>query len=211
MGDMSYLMKLAGEERITWAAGDFPLLIHGREGSGASYATVVLAAELVRAGQPVVWLCARPPAVVALQRELDLNKPAPVAGREVDGRSIKPLSHSQLVAVHGRADFLLRSLRALDDWAERYVIMKNIEETMTPATWAVLKDHPRLVCSGDVGRMKWGLPKESWRSTIAFSEWPSGWPIKNDPAPPYIATWRKDGKAAQKIIAIDRKVKNPKE
>lgn len=160
---------------LTWDEGDWPCFIHGAERSGASFSTIILTAELVRRGQNVAFLCARAEAVLALERELRLDRPK-VRAKAVTRATASPLAESQLVTMHhDRGEFLLRSLRALSDWSERIVVVKNVERVLTPGLWSVLQTHPRLILSGDAGRLPINLPTDHFFRLIGFSTWPDGW------------------------------------
>lgn len=162
------------------------MLLHGAEGSGASLATIVLAAEEVRAEQPVVFLCRWPMAVKRLQDELELSKKPDVAAPSLRAEVAIPLSESRLVTMHGNSAFLLRSFRALPHWNERIVIIKNCEETLSPDLWAAVQDHPRVVISGDIIQTAVDLSGHPWQMMSAFSVPPAWWSFPNTPWPKYI-------------------------
>lgn len=202
---MSYLIEPHSERRFAADRLPLPAIIHGAEGSGASFATVVLAAELIRVGRAVVCLCRRSTAVRALQTELGIVPPS-VRTREVTAAVAWPLSHSRLVTMHGPPDFLLRSLRALPDWSARVVIIKNIETTISTALWEVVAKQSTLILSGDFSRATISIQPERWPTIIGFSTFPRAWKKELLPAPPYVGTIQ-TGKRTENILAIDRRQK----
>lgn len=205
---MGYLIDPHSERRyqpVTWPK---PFLIHGREGGGASFATVVLAAELVRAGEPVVWLCHRPTAIRALQTELGMTGQASVTSKEVSASVARPLAESQLVTMHGAGDFLLTSLRALPDWDQRWVMVKNVETTLSPALWHVLERHPRLVLSGDCTHVTQSFQPAAWPTKILYSDPPRSWSMPWTELAPYVGRLYQ-AETSSAIMAIDRPTKNP--
>lgn len=202
---MSYLIEPHSERRLAADRLPLPAIIHGAEGSGASFTTVVLVAELIRAGRSVVWLCRRPAAVKALQTELGIAPPD-VRTSEVTATVAWSLSSSRLVTMHGPPDFLLRSLRALPDWSARVVIIKNIETTISTALWNTVAKQSPLILSGDFSRATISIQPERWPTIIGFSDFPRAWKKELLPAPLYVGTIQ-TGKRTENILAIDRREK----
>lgn len=53
---------LVNQEELNFIENDFPMLVHGEEGSGASLYTVTVAVNLFSQGFPIVFLCGYPQA-----------------------------------------------------------------------------------------------------------------------------------------------------
>lgn len=171
---------------LTFVASDWPMLIHGAPSSGASFCTITLAAENIRLGKKVVFLCARGEAIRALQRELDLHRPA-AKFTTVTSTAASALEDMQLVTLfQPRRRNLLESLRALKDWGERIVIIDNAEEVLTPALWAVVQSHVHLIISGDFRKTTFQIDDKHFPTTILFSPAPRHWRHQRDPLPSYI-------------------------
>jgi len=192
-------VSIAGA-RVRFEPNWFPMLIHGAGGSGVSLATIVIAAELVRAEESVVFLSRWPMVVKRLQEELGLSKQLDVTAPSLRAEVATPLSESRLVTMHGNSEFLLRSMRALPHWADRYVVLKNCEETLTPDLFAIIKDHPRLILSGDVVETKLDLTTVGWASQTAFSKPPSWFGFDKKPWPKYIGLTKRHGKYDELIV-----------
>ncbi len=183
------LLEAEHDRRFSVSRLKWPMIVHGRAGAGASMATVVMAAELIRSGESVVWMCAKPTAIRTLRDELGLETKAPIRAPTVSAQQ-ESLADAQLVTMHGKSSFLETSLRALPDWQSRVVIVKNIEDILSPTLWSMIADHPRLILSGDVGSMPWPLPHHGWQSALAFSAWPPPWSHDDPIRPPFIGYLR---------------------
>ncbi|MDR3519358.1 MAG: hypothetical protein P4L63_00500 [Candidatus Pacebacteria bacterium] len=61
---------LVNQEELNLTEKDFPVLIHGEEGSGASLYTVTLAVNLFSQGFPIVFLCGYPMAEEEFKKQL---------------------------------------------------------------------------------------------------------------------------------------------
>lgn len=178
-----------------------PMLIHGSEGSGASLATIVLAAEEVRAERPVVFLSRWPMAVKRLQDELGLSSKPEVATPSLRSEVASPLAESRLVTMHGQASFLLRSLRALPHWQDRMVVVKNCDETLSPDLWAVIQDHPQLVLSGDLSQTKIDVTNQTWKTMLAFSKPPKWFEYPEKAWPKYLGLLKRGGDFEELLVA----------
>lgn len=164
----------------------WPVLIHGAPKTGASFFTVVLCADLIRRGQKVVLLCAQGAAIRALQTELGLVRPASKFSA-VTAAATPVLEEMQVVTLLQRhnAD-LMTSLRALSDWSERVVVIKNAEQILSPQLWAVVQSHPKLIISGDFSTMIIDVDENNFPTRILFSTTPGSWHHQRLPLPTYV-------------------------
>lgn len=177
----------ASNRPIRIGTKDWPVLIHGTPKAGASFFTIALTASFLRRGEKVVFICAHAPAITALQREMHLTQPA-MASATVTASAATSLEEMQLVTLMlGRGHNVLEALRALHDWTERIVIVKNIDEVLTSPMWAVLQSHRRCVLSGDLNKLRIALPAVMMKTQILFSDPPKTWPIKRSPLPTFMA------------------------
>lgn len=183
---------------------NYPAIIHGAAKSGASFFTVILTAELVRADEAIVFMCAHGEGVQSLRHELGLKKSV-VAAREINSR-IKPvLESSRLVTLFNkRPDFLQRSLAALSDWRDRTVLINNAETILYPALWDMIKTHQRLVISGDIRGLEGSITYYQFKTAIAFSPWPNSAPYQRGDMPPYIGAMRQ-GFHGQNLLVTEIK------
>lgn len=177
---------------FTLGERDYPCLIHGRPGSGASFFTVILAAALIRREIPVVFLCAKAEAVRALTAELGLGPPEVGADRVTARNEPELERHLLITFIKQNRTFLADSLRQLGDREDRVIVLKNIEEIMTPELWHLVKDQRHLIVSGDVDRITGPFPTTIWKTRLAFSPWQSAWgEARPFQTPSYVGTaWR---------------------
>lgn len=166
-------------------------------------ATVVLAAELVRAGQTVVWLCAKPEGVRALRDELQLVEDQPVKAKRVTSSVAAELEDSQLVTIFGSSEFLLQSLHGLADWSDRIVVLKNMDAVLNVALWATLKPHRRLVLAGDLTAMQAPIQDVGWPTKLAFSPYPAMWNIIRPALPSFVGEMIQNDSEPQHITLAE--------
>jgi hypothetical protein len=179
---------------------DWPVLIHGAEQAGSSFFTIALTADLVRSGEKVVFLCARGQGVRSLEEELGGRKPD-LKIKQVDHAHLNELTDLPLITFFSKSsEFLLNSLRALPDWDERVVVLKNFDITLDAATWAVLRSHHKLIISGDAEHSRVPLSPSMFNSMIAFSSWPVSWGMHKRTLPKYIGDSRLAGQERQLIV-----------
>lgn len=178
-----------------------PVIINGVAKSGASFFTVVLTAELVRADEPVLFMCAHSEGVRSLRQELGLKKPAVVASSITDQVEAS-LESSRLVTLFNKdPNFILRSLGALKDWRDRIVVIKNAETILSPALWATVKTHQRLIVSGDIRGLNEPITYNQFKTVVAFSDWPMSAPYQRGDLPPYIGALQQGSHKQNLIVA----------
>ncbi len=137
---------LLNSERRAFTRADLPLLVHGKEGSGASLFTIVLAADLARAGEQIVLWSAYPMAKRALEEEL---------GEDV--------FNVTMLAEGERA--LMEALPSVS--VGRILVVKNCETLSTSALEAVT-GLPTVIASGDLDAVK-ASAWDGFRTKVLFS------------------------------------------
>ncbi|MEK7637418.1 MAG: hypothetical protein AAB402_03495 [Patescibacteria group bacterium] len=188
------------DQPAVFSDSDWPLLIHGASKSGAAFFTVALTAELIRRGERVVFICAAGEAIRALQSELQL-KPSAAHFSRVSRQAAAVLEEMQLVTLlKRRGTDPLTSLRALKDWNQRAVVIVNVEDTLTPQLWAVVKSHRRLILSGDFEKEKIDIDQKIFSSSILFSVSPGHWHRQRSSLPTYIGQVFRGRRSFQTIL-----------
>ncbi len=187
-------------KRVVLKKNDWPILIHGTPKAGSSFYTVALTAELIRRGEKIVFLCAHADAIKALTTELVVQQPE-VHDTSVSAKTATALEDMQLVTLMRRPNMnLVTSLRALHDWSERVVVIKNIDEVITPELWAVVKTHQKLCLSGDATKMQFEIPIDSFSTMILFSPGPEHWLHQRPALPTYIGDVSQSRRQWQTIL-----------
>ena len=137
---------LLNDRPIRFEDADFPMIIHAREGLGASFFVVNLMAELFRQGWKLLFFTAFHMAKDDLKQLLGtdgLARTEFVTGREaVAGRQA-------VVVSSGEAADLAAVRRRLPDLDERIVLIKNIERYGREVLDG-LADQRRLILAGDI-------------------------------------------------------------
>lgn len=191
-------------KQIVFKPSDWPIAIHGAPKSGSSFFTIVLVADLIRRGEKVVFMCAKGEAIRALQVELGLSQPV-AKYAEVTSGAATDLKEMQLVTLLKRksAD-LVMSLRALSDWSERVVVIKNAEETLTPELWGIVRSHKKLILSGDFAKEKVDVDQKLFSSSIIFSRSPGHWHHQRSSLPTFIGDAIIEKKQQQLIVREEK-------
>lgn len=188
------------EQPLVWSKRDWPIAIHGTPKQGSSFYTVALTADLIRRGVRVVYLCAKAEGVRALQEELAIRRAA-TTYQSVTASASTELRDMQLVTIIKKSGVdILESLRALVDWSERVIVIKNCDQLLTPALWAVVKPHRQLVLSGDFSHLPFDVDPKIFSTSIGFSAWPSEWPYQRGSLPTYVGDGYRAGRHFQTIV-----------
>ncbi len=189
---------------LKFATKDWPILINGAPKAGASFFTVALTAELIRQRKKVVFMCAKGEAIRALKKELNITEPL-VRGHDVTGTVATSLSDMQLVTLFQQKSMdMVNALRSLEDWNKRMVVMKNVEDILTPELWVVIKSHKQLVLSGDFSRLNFEIDTTVFRTAILFSPSPEHWKRQRSQLPTYIGDVYQGESNYQTIVSEER-------
>lgn len=186
----------------------WPVWLHGSPKSGASFATVLLAASYIRQGERMVFLCAHGEAIRALQSQLELPKPE-VKAKDMDTASQQHIQDMQLITLRQeKGKNFSATLQSLPDLEDRIIIIKNIEETLTPELVEIIGRAKRVLLSGDFSKHNSSLVPSKNTTRICFSEPPVSWGINYEALPTYIGQYWKNGRHgqlfAQEQAAIDK-------
>jgi hypothetical protein len=125
---------LVNQEELSIAEKDFPILIHGEEGSGASLYTITVAVNLFSQGFPIVFLCGYPMA------EEELKK-------QIDGVPYK----DQVIFFTQDEISKFKNFLNNTNNAERIIFVKNIE-LFKEDVFSLILPKNKIVLSGDIDK-----------------------------------------------------------
>lgn len=159
---------LLDEKVLTLQRQDFPLLISGRDGSGASHFSVCLMADLFKRGHKIVFFTALPPAKDELRGLLTHEELADVGFFNPQEEIIPKKG---IVLNSGEEIDFIDAIRRIPDIQDRIILVKNMER-YTHALLDSLSGLSLLVLSGDLDKTSYGdmLHDKNFLTKIYFSQ-----------------------------------------
>ena len=142
---------LVNKERFNFTENNLPVLIHGEEGSGASFYTIVLIANLFSQGFKILTLCGYHMAEDEFKKQVgDLGDKAVFYTKEKE------------------FEFLLSNL---EDEDKRIILIKNVELFEDNVISTILKNK-NVIISGDLNKcaFKKKILEKSFPIKIFFSK-----------------------------------------
>ncbi len=193
---------LLGRQPIEFKPEHLPLLVSGRDKSGASFFSVSLVSTLFRAGEKALFFSLKQPAVDEFQKQC--------AGPEEqifcvqDMEKISELSQYRAVVVKsGDSEMCSDLITSLPDISERVIFIKNFEATLNPVLWDLLADNNKVILSGDIdlSRLMPEIIRKKYSTKILFSQPDADLGISLPELPRYSGYMI--GKAGKGIISIE--------
>lgn len=149
---------------------DLPMFIHGADGSGASFFSVILSVHYFQAGLKLIFFTAFPMARYEFLKQVgEDNSDVGIIETEND---IENLAHKRaLIVLSGDQELFIRTLQIIPDIEERVIFVKNVEEYRKPVFDEALK-YDNVIFSGDWDRVDYGktLLTKKYSSYLYFSK-----------------------------------------
>ena len=147
---MEYKMKniidITTKEEVKITKGDLPILVHGKDHSGASLLSITIAALFHKAGNKLCIFTAYPMAKEEFLKQVE--DPENVFLIE-DKKNIEKASDFQTIFVQsGNIDLFIKTIYNLQDINERIIFVKNIE-TIDVSIFDLINQYSFMV-SGDL-------------------------------------------------------------
>jgi len=141
------------KKEAVFSKADLPILISGKEKSGASFFSLCLLANLLKNGEKIVFFSAFPAAKEEFRRQ--------IAGHE----------ESAIIIDSGDEKIFMEFLQRIDDLSERVVLIKNID-LYSQSLFKLVKPLKNIIISGDIDKCRFAddLIKEEFPSRIFFSQ-----------------------------------------
>lgn len=146
----------------------FPMLIHGKEGSGASFFTVSLLADLYRQGKNIIMLSGH------AQARADFLKYTHARMHTVlveDESSLNKAAHKRVIFIkREKSEYLSQLLHASSSGHSRIIVIKNIE-LFSDGVLSLVEQQQTVILSGDVDKspFKYRLMSREFHSKVYFS------------------------------------------
>jgi hypothetical protein len=150
------------------SADYLPMLIHGKEGQGASLFSISAMANLCAQGAKCIYICGYQMARDEFEKQLSLGH-TPVT--YTANSEPEALGRAQTIYLKREDEHLLSKLsRELPDYSERILFLKNCELFSENAVQQALI-HKKLVLSGDIQACSGAdaIIAHSWQTTVEFS------------------------------------------
>lgn len=147
---------------------DFPMLIHGVEGSGASYFTMSVLAELFRKGKGIIMLSGYSHARDAF---FTMTRAQSQTVLIEDDSSLQRAEHKRVIFLkREKAHYLPLLLEHITDSKKRVVLVKNVEMFPDPVFTSLLH-HEQLIISGNIDEspLKFKILGRHFQTKVYFS------------------------------------------
>ena len=153
---------LVNNKTINFSQADFPILISGRDGSGASLFSVSMLANVLKNGEKVLFFSAQAPAKEEFKKQI--------------GDS---LNDKVVIIKSGDENLFLEKIDQIQDLSERIILFKNIEN-YSPKLFNKLKNQKLIIFSGDLDKCQFNtqLIEKDFKTKIFFS-YPQKIQVKN--------------------------------
>jgi len=144
---------LINDKEVVFNKEDFPMLINGRDKSGASFFSISLLANLFENGEKILLFSAYDPAKEEFRKQL--------------GDSI---NENALIIESGDKENFIKELDNINDLSEKIILCKNIENYSSDL-FNKLKDQELVIFSGDIDKCEFGeqLVNNDFKTKIFFS------------------------------------------
>ena len=133
---------------------NFPILIHGEDGSGASFFTITLTANLLHSGSKVIFLCGYTMAHEEILRQIP----------NITEEDILLYTKDQL-------DKFDEALSLIENVNERVIVVKNIE-LFTEELFDHVSSYQKIIISGDIDKCSYKekIMTKYYSEIILFSD-----------------------------------------
>lgn len=164
------IIETQKNEPVIFTESDLPMLIHGAQGTGASFFSIVLFVDFIKRGYKILFFTAYPMAKEALFEQLVGSgvEPFIIDGLEkLDGAEVKQV----LVIQSGNRELCEAALLRLKDIEERVILIKNCDTELDQELFTLIQSSSRVVLSGDVDVSEMRNKILSWphQSSLLFS------------------------------------------
>lgn len=192
---MKRILDVSTQQEIHFTLRDLPMLIHGKDKSGASLFAITVAAKLHEQGMKLLVFTAFPMAKEEFLKQI--YDPKDVLYLESEDAMEDAARYRTIIVQSGNTDLFLRAIAELDDIHERILFIKNIE-TIQKDIFGSISMYPFIV-SGDIelNPTQGVFAKTEYVTKILFT------PLENDVTPSlekYQASLKKG--LSEQIISI---------
>lgn len=145
---------LLNKKEFHFSEVDLPMLIHGVDKAGASFFSVTVAVQLFLTGVKILFFTAYPMAKEEFMAQIaGSGREKEVFYLEREEDIVKASDFCAVIVKSGDSELCLKAFRTLPDIRDRVVFVKNIESIFTKALFSAVKEHGKLILSGDLDKV----------------------------------------------------------
>ncbi len=165
---MKKIIDIASNIEVVFTENNLPVMVHGREGSGASLFSITLAVSLYTSGNKLLVFTAYPMAREEFMNQIE--NPEKVFYLDKEENLAQALEHQCIFLESGNLELFKRVISHQEELSDRIVFIKNIE-TIAEPIFNYIKDF-KLIISGDFDSNNTQVEFKtlSYRSKIFLSE-----------------------------------------
>ncbi|MFA7253471.1 MAG: hypothetical protein WC107_02865 [Patescibacteria group bacterium] len=165
---------LLQEKEINFSVEDLPMIIHGKEGSGASFFSIVTAANLFLNGNKILFFTAYPMAKEKIINQLQGTGEENNYYYIENVQDIEKAKDYRLIIIKSGDQQLFSSVLDIFSNDEKIIFIKNIDEILSSELFAKLDSKNLIVLSGDLNNSEIGDKVAALRfnTKILFSDCP---------------------------------------
>jgi hypothetical protein len=143
---------LSNKEEINFEKSDLPMLIHGIDGSGASFFSISVAGNFFLTGNKILFFTAYPPGKEEFYVQITKSEKEKTVFVDKEDDLAGAEHYSAIVIKSGDFQLCLSAIKSLSDISERIVFVKNIETILTDELLSEIKKLNYFIFSGDIDR-----------------------------------------------------------
>ncbi|MFA6185582.1 MAG: hypothetical protein WC720_05585 [Candidatus Shapirobacteria bacterium] len=141
---------ILNNQKYDFSESDLPIMVHGKENSGASFFSIALIANLFLSGHKILFFTAFPMAKESFSKIIGEKKSE--VGFIENNSDFDQVAHKQAIIVKsGDMELFKKMVNKLDDIKERIIFIKNIEE-YDESIFELVKEKIKIVISGDIDK-----------------------------------------------------------
>jgi len=142
---MRIIIDVLTKEEVKFSKTDLPILIHGKEHSGASLLSITVAALLHKDLNKLLIFTAYPMAREEFLKQIDNSENIFYLEKEED--LVLALKYQTIFIQSGNIDLFIKTVKNIEAVRDRIIFIKNIETINIPI-YNLISTHPFMV-SGD--------------------------------------------------------------
>ena len=159
---------LLNSTEYNFSQNDLPLLIHGKDATGASMFSISVIASLYQQGKDIIFLSKYEGAKDAFDEQtVSKDKSIFLSG----GFTQESIHNKRVIYIPSeQPDLLGKIVESLDDLPNKVIFFKNFD-LFDETIFAYVKDLPNLIMMGDLDKCPYSnhIINKNWQSKIYFS------------------------------------------
>lgn len=156
---------------MEFGADQLPMLISGKDKSGASFFSVSVVSRLFLAGEKILFFSLHQPAVDRFKEQC-VEKSEQILYLKDFGDLDDASKYPAVVVKSGDSHMCIETITELQDIEKRVIFVKNFENTLTRELLSLLISNKRVIIAGDIDRSQFAkdLAQKHYSTTVVFSK-----------------------------------------